>query len=91
MEMALYQIPNNIINIVIIIFQFLPNDPQINELPFNRAMLMNVGFVESLNFTNFDCVVFHDIDHLAINVKNYYGCDKMPKHFISGEAIWHWK
>ena len=54
-------------------------------------MLMNVGFVEALNFTNFDCVVFHDIDHLALNVKNYFGCDNMPRHFISGEAIWGWK
>ncbi|XP_054761815.2 beta-1,4-galactosyltransferase 5-like [Lytechinus pictus] len=64
---------------------------QRNDERFNRAMLMNVGFVEALNFTNYDCVVFHDIDQLAINVKNYFGCDNMPRHFISGEAIWEWK
>ncbi|XP_041472844.1 beta-1,4-galactosyltransferase 5-like [Lytechinus variegatus] len=64
---------------------------QRNDERFNRAMLMNVGFVEALNFTNYDCVVFHDIDHLAVNVKNYFGCDNMPRHFISGEKIWEWK
>lgn len=64
---------------------------QRNNIRFNRAMLMNVGFVEALNFTNYDCVVFHDIDHLAINVQNYYGCEMMPKHFISGERMWNWK
>ncbi|XP_779931.2 beta-1,4-galactosyltransferase 5 isoform X2 [Strongylocentrotus purpuratus] len=64
---------------------------QRNDIRFNRAMLMNVGFVEALNFTNFDCVVFHDIDHLALNVKNYFGCENMPRHFISGEAMWGWK
>eukprot|EP00057_Strongylocentrotus_purpuratus_P017896 XP_011672370.1 PREDICTED: beta-1,4-galactosyltransferase 6-like [Strongylocentrotus purpuratus] len=64
---------------------------QRNDIRFNRAMLMNVGFVEALNFINFDCVVFHDIDHLALNVQNYFGCENMPRHFISGEAIWRWK
>ncbi|XP_071478688.1 beta-1,4-galactosyltransferase 6-like [Diadema antillarum] len=64
---------------------------QNNNLRFNRAMLMNVGFVEALNFTAYDCVIFHDVDHIALNANNYLGCDDMPRHFISGEAMWGYK
>ena len=45
---------------------------------------MNIGYIEALEFNDFDCVVFHDVDHLAVNVGNYYGCENMPKHFESG-------
>ncbi|XP_030842446.1 uncharacterized protein LOC587517 [Strongylocentrotus purpuratus] len=61
---------------------------QNNNMSFNRAMLLNVGFLEALKLTRYDCFVFHDVDHLALNVNNYYGCDFMPRHFISGDDIW---
>ena len=64
---------------------------QRNNLLFNKAMLMNIGYIEALEFNDFDCVVFHDVDHLAVNVRNYYGCENMPKHFESGEPKWNWK
>ncbi|XP_071793095.1 beta-1,4-galactosyltransferase 4-like [Asterias amurensis] len=50
--------------------------------PFNRAMLFNVGFLESLNFTQWDCVVMHDVDHIPQSDFNPYGCVDMPRHFI---------
>jgi len=31
---------------------------------FNRAALMNVGFVEAMSLDKFDCFVFHDVDLL---------------------------
>ncbi|XP_046896952.1 beta-1,4-galactosyltransferase 5 [Hypomesus transpacificus] len=49
--------------------------------PFNRAMLFNVGFKEAMKDMDWDCLVFHDVDHLMENDRNYYGCGEMPRHF----------
>lgn len=49
--------------------------------PFNRAMLFNVGFKEAMKDLDWDCLVFHDVDHLMENDRNYYGCSGMPRHF----------
>uniref|UniRef100_UPI00398EE341 beta-1,4-galactosyltransferase 5-like isoform X3 n=1 Tax=Pristiophorus japonicus TaxID=55135 RepID=UPI00398EE341 len=51
--------------------------------PFNRAMLFNVGFMEALKDTDWDCVIFHDVDHIPENDRNYYGCGQMPRHFAA--------
>ncbi|XP_038066318.1 uncharacterized protein LOC119736373 [Patiria miniata] len=64
---------------------------QDNRLEFNRAMLMNVGFAESLNFSKWDCFIFHDVDHIPISDFNYYGCSGMPRHFVSGVDKWKYK
>ena len=65
--------------------------PQANDLQFNRAMLMNVGFQQALNFTKWDCFIFHDVYHLPLNDANYYGCSHMPRHFISGADRWDYR
>ncbi|KAF0036185.1 hypothetical protein F2P81_011497 [Scophthalmus maximus] len=49
--------------------------------PFNRAMLFNVGYKEAMKDLDWDCLVFHDVDHLMQNDRNYYGCTDMPRHF----------
>ena len=54
-------------------------------------MLLNVGFVEALKFYNFDCFVFHDVDHIPENDRNYYGCDGMPRHFTEQLDIHDYK
>ncbi|KAJ8016059.1 hypothetical protein DPEC_G00003200 [Dallia pectoralis] len=54
---------------------------QMGKEPFNRAMLFNVGFREAMKDLDWDCLVFHDVDHLLENDRNYYGCGKMPRHF----------
>ncbi|XP_038070258.1 uncharacterized protein LOC119739393 isoform X2 [Patiria miniata] len=64
---------------------------QENSLAFNRAMLMNVGFLETLNFTHWDCFIFHDVDHVPLSDFNYYGCSGMPRHFLSGADRWKYK
>lgn len=51
--------------------------------PFNRAMLFNVGFKEAMKDSFWDCVIFHDVDHLPENDRNYYGCGEMPRHFAA--------
>lgn len=55
--------------------------PQAGNEPFNRAMLFNVGFKEAMKDLNWDCVIFHDVDHILENDRNYYGCGEMPRHF----------
>ena len=47
---------------------------------FNKGAIYNIGFNETLQIDDFDCYVFHDVDLLAENDKNYYGCPESPKH-----------
>ncbi|TNN44620.1 Beta-1,4-galactosyltransferase 5 [Liparis tanakae] len=44
-------------------------------------MLFNVGYKEAMKDLDWDCLVFHDVDHLLENDRNYYGCAGMPRHF----------
>ncbi|CAB4035829.1 beta-1,4-N-acetylgalactosaminyltransferase bre-4-like, partial [Paramuricea clavata] len=53
---------------------------QAGETPFNRAMLFNIGYKEALAFHDFKCFVFHDVDLMPENDKNYYGCPTAPRH-----------
>ena len=55
-----------------------------NDLLFNRGMLMNIGFLESQHFSNWDCYVFHDVDQIPQSEFNPYECINMPRHFVSG-------
>ncbi|XP_053252288.1 beta-1,4-galactosyltransferase 6 isoform X2 [Podarcis muralis] len=56
---------------------------QTGTQPFNRAMLFNIGFKEAMKDGDWDCVIFHDVDHLPENDRNYYGCGEMPRHFAA--------
>lgn len=53
---------------------------QIGGSPFNRAALMNVGFIEALKLSNWDCFVFHDVDLLPLDDRNLYTCPDQPRH-----------
>nr|XP_033949535.1 beta-1,4-galactosyltransferase 6-like [Pseudochaenichthys georgianus] len=56
---------------------------QSGSQPFNRAMLFNVGFLEAMKDLDWDCLIFHDVDHIPENDRNYYGCGQMPRHFAA--------
>lgn len=47
---------------------------------FNRAKLMNVGYVEALKLYEWDCFVFHDVDLLPMDDRNLYTCPDQPRH-----------
>ncbi|XP_053611194.1 beta-1,4-N-acetylgalactosaminyltransferase bre-4-like [Plodia interpunctella] len=49
---------------------------------FNRAKLMNVGYVESQKEKagGWQCFVFHDIDLLPLDLRNIYSCPRQPRH-----------
>jgi hypothetical protein len=50
------------------------------DRPFNRAMLMNIGFVEALKLYEYDCFIFHDVDLLPEDDRNLYTCPEQPRH-----------
>ena len=58
------------------------------NLTFNRGLLMNIGFVESLKDVNndqdeqWDCFFFHDVDMIPEDLRNIYKCDQdLPVHY----------
>ncbi|XP_046492981.1 beta-1,4-N-acetylgalactosaminyltransferase bre-4 [Neodiprion pinetum] len=53
---------------------------QEGTVQFNRAMLMNVGYVEALKEGSFDCFIFHDVDLLPEDDRNLYTCPEQPRH-----------
>ncbi len=48
--------------------------------PFNKGAIYNIGFNVTLGYGDYDCYVFHDVDLLAENDFNYYGCPTSPRH-----------
>ncbi|KAL4710896.1 hypothetical protein ACJJTC_002526 [Scirpophaga incertulas] len=50
---------------------------------FNRGGLLNVGFLEAKKYSNWDCMVFHDVDLLPINKEIPYSCPNWPRHMCS--------
>lgn len=48
---------------------------------FNRASLMNVGFLEALKLNKWDCFIFHDVDLIPLDDRNLYRCpEQQPRH-----------
>ncbi|XP_048840330.1 beta-1,4-galactosyltransferase 4 [Brienomyrus brachyistius] len=54
---------------------------------FNRAKLLNVGFLEALKDYDWDCFVFHDVDLIPENDNNLYACERQPKHLVVGRNV----
>ncbi|NXW61564.1 B4GT4 galactosyltransferase, partial [Eurystomus gularis] len=57
---------------------------QAGSTKFNRAKLMNVGYLEAIKEANWDCFIFHDVDLVPENDFNTYMCDRQPKHLVVG-------
>jgi len=59
---------------------------------FNRAKLFNIGFIEStgiLSSEKINCVIFHDVDLIPLDVRNIYGCSiEGPRHLSSNLQQW---
>lgn len=69
---------------------------QSSDEKFNRASLMNVGFVESNRIdTGFTCFIFHDVDLLPEDDRNMYVCPKeetnQAKHISVAVNKWKYR
>ncbi|KAL1023684.1 hypothetical protein UPYG_G00044540 [Umbra pygmaea] len=53
---------------------------QNGESSFNRAKLMNIGYVEALKEYDYDCFVFSDVDLIPMDDRNTYRCYSQPRH-----------
>jgi hypothetical protein len=63
----------------------------IENLVFNRGLLLNIGFKEALKETDWDCFIFHDIDLLPENDHNYYKCDTVtPKQMAISISVYNY-
>lgn len=56
---------------------------QMADTRFNRALLMNIGFLESQRIGTFDCYVFHDVDLIPADMRVPYGCGSHPVHLAA--------
>lgn len=59
--------------------------------PFNRAMLLNVGFKEALKYRNYKCFIFHDVDLLPEDDRNIYNCPEQPRHMSVSVDVLNYK
>ncbi|XP_046639137.1 beta-1,4-galactosyltransferase 4-like [Daphnia pulicaria] len=67
---------------------------QSEKSPFNRGMLMNIGFKEAqLLQENFQCFIFHDVDLLPEYDGNPYTCpeDGKPRQMAFSVDSWNYK
>lgn len=44
---------------------------------------MNVGFLEAMKVSHFDCIIFHDADFIPEHDKNLYMCDEHLRQLSS--------
>jgi hypothetical protein len=62
------------------------------NITFNRGLLMNIGFLESIKDKSlvvnsnvsiyWDCFIFHDVDMIPENEMLFYTCDRdLPIHY----------
>ncbi|XP_054481923.1 beta-1,4-galactosyltransferase 4 [Anoplopoma fimbria] len=57
---------------------------QAGNLTFNRAKLLNIGYLEALKDYSWECFIFHDVDLVPENDRNLYFCENQPKHLVVG-------
>ena len=62
------------------------------EGTFNKARLMNAGFVEiEKNFGPFDCYIFNDVDMFPEEDRNIQACVKNVRHLGSHVSKFSYK
>lgn len=58
---------------------------------FNRARLLNVGFLEAQKEGPWDCFAFHDIDMLPEDDRHLYHCSQQPRHLAVATSNHHYR
>ncbi len=65
----------------------------VQNITFNRGLLMNIGFLESLKLSQnkWDCFIFHDVDLIPEDERNIYSCPELPRHMSSAVSTFDYK
>ncbi|XP_075719011.1 beta-1,4-galactosyltransferase 1 [Rhinoderma darwinii] len=53
---------------------------QDGDATFNRAKLLNIGYMEALKEYDYNCFVFSDVDLIPMDDRNIYKCYSQPRH-----------
>ncbi|KAK3097752.1 hypothetical protein FSP39_012812 [Pinctada imbricata] len=61
------------------------------NIPFNRALLLNAGYLEAKKTYDYQCYVFHDVDLIPENDHNLYSCPEHPRHMSVAIDKWNYK
>ena len=72
------------LTIILFILKRYPNE-QNHSFSFNKAMLMNIAYIVASNLSDYDCLVFHDVDFIAEDDRSMYMCRENPLHL----GAWH--
>lgn len=69
---------------------------QTDPLIFNRAALLNAGYLEAKSRAaksggEYDCFIFHDVDLYPQDVFNYYVCSSIPRHMAAYRQGWNYE
>uniref|UniRef100_A0A6B0VAW9 Beta-1,4-N-acetylgalactosaminyltransferase n=1 Tax=Ixodes ricinus TaxID=34613 RepID=A0A6B0VAW9_IXORI len=56
---------------------------------FNRAKLLNVGYLETRGL--YDCFILHDVDLIPEDDRNLYTCPEQPRHMSVAVSTWSYK
>ena len=64
---------------------------QVDQYPFNKAKLANIGYTEAQQLADFDCVIFHDADFLAADDRNRHDCPTSPRHMSPSCDLFNYK
>lgn len=64
----------------------------IEEAIFNRGLLLNIGYLEALKLTDFDCFMLHDVDMIPENLANIYECNtSFPIQMATSVSIYKYQ
>lgn len=77
---------HSVLHVVIFVLSFF-SFLKAGDVTFNRAKLLNIGYLEALKDYNWDCFIFHDVDLVPENDHNLYVCDMQPKHLVVGRNV----
>ena len=65
---------------------------QVDKHPFNRAAVMNAGFLETMRMDNFTCYVFHDVDMVPETDLAVYNCPPSAQEMVHmAVSVSRWK